>query len=116
MKEETKTWTLRFRAKDLADFELIRNGKKTVETRAATAKYRAIQKGDVLRIACGSQILEKKVKKVEHFKSIDALARKVPIKRVMPAAKSLAEAKAVWYGFAGYEEKIKEFGLLAFWI
>lgn len=111
-----KTHTLVFRASDKVEFDTIVDGRKTIETRAATPKYQKIQAGDILRIKCGDEQIEKKVKKIEQFKSIEKLLSKVALKYVMPLAKNDDEAKNVWYSFSGYREKIEKFGLLAFYI
>jgi ASC-1-like (ASCH) protein len=111
-----KTWTLRFRAIDKDNFLNIKGGLKSVETRAATAKYRAIQKGDVLEIVCGKQRIRKTVKRVRMFSSIGAMAKAVPFKKIMPGASSLIEIRKIYYGYPGYKEKLKKHGVIAFYI
>jgi ASC-1-like (ASCH) protein len=107
-------YVLRFRAKDKKNFLELRGGLKSIETRAATARYRKIAKGDVLVIACGAQRLEKKVKRVRMFKSIDAMFKKIPYRKIMPSAESSAAAKKTYFGYPGYIEKLKKFGVIAF--
>ncbi len=108
-----KTYTLRFRATDKKDFDQLKRGLKSVETRAGTERYRKIQKGDMLVIVCGKARLEKKVKRMRHFKSIAALTRVIPYKKIMPSTNSLAEVRKAYYGYSGYKEKIKKFGIVA---
>jgi ASC-1-like (ASCH) protein len=109
-----KTWTLRFRAVDMANFEELQKGLKTVETRAATAKYRAIEKGDTLRIVCGKKELKKRIARVRVFRSIPAMLTKIPMKKVMPSVRSVGEMRKAYYGYPGYKEKIRRHGIIAF--
>ena len=105
--------TLRFRAADKDDFKEVKDGLKTVETRAATTRYKDIQKGDILVIVCGKQRIIKQVKRARHFKTIESMLETIPLKKIMPSVKSVAGARKVYYGYSGYKEKIKEFGLMA---
>ncbi len=107
-----KRLVLRFRAVDKDNFEEIRSGVKSIETRAATDKYRKIVKGDTLLIVCGKEKLEKKVKKVKIFKSLKALPRK----KIMPWTKSFAEMQTAYYSYPGYKDKIKKHGVIAFYL
>jgi ASC-1-like (ASCH) protein len=109
-----KNWTLRFRVVDKKNFEELRRGIKAVETRAATVKYQPIEKGDTLTFVCGKEKFSKTITKRTHFKSIDAMFRKIPYKKIMPDLKSKDEAKMRYYSYPNYKEKIEEFGLLAF--
>lgn len=109
-----KKYTLRFAAVNKRNLDAIRTGLKTVETRAATKKYRYIKSGDILALVCGRQKLEKKVLRARHFKTIDGLFRSIPMKKINPFVKSVKEAKETYYGYSGYREKIRKFGLVAF--
>jgi ASC-1-like (ASCH) protein len=104
---------VRFRAINRDTFTAIRRGVKTVETRAATVKYRNIQVGDVLVFVCGKDRFEKKIQRVRFFKSIIGLFRAIPIHKVLPKAMSLADAQKIYFSFPGYKEKIKKSGLVA---
>jgi len=105
---------LKIRKVDKKFFEIIKSGEKTIETRAATDKFHLIKTGDVLKFVCGRDILEKRVLKVYQFKSIDDLAKSLDLKKIMPLAAGLGEAKKIWYSFPNYKEKIKKHGLVAF--
>lgn len=109
------TRTLRFRKIDEGDFENLRKGIKSIETRAASERYRLIKKGNVLVFVCGK---EKKFSKVVtkrfHFKSVDAMLKKIPFRKIMPDLKSKDEVKERYYSYPKYKEKIKKFGILAF--
>ena len=110
----TKTHNLLIRKVDRGIFEAIKDGSKTVETRAATEKYRQIEIGDVLDFVCREEHLQKKVAGVKLFKTVEEMVKELGIKSIMPFVDSLEEMKEVYYSFPGYEGKIKKFGLIAF--
>jgi len=94
--------------------EAIKRGEKTIETRAATPKYRQVKPGDILIFHCGEEKLEKKVKEVLIFGSIEELAKTLGIREIMPFASSVEEMKEVYFSFPGNKEKIAKYGLIAF--
>jgi len=103
---------LKFRVKNRDIFDAIVSGRKKVETRAATPKYMKVRVGDVLTLVCGKKRLKKKVKKAEHFKTINAVMKKYRPEEINPKANSLREIRETWYSFPNYREKIKKFGLV----
>lgn len=105
---------LRFRSVNRDVFEAIKNGKKKIETRAATEKYRSIKAGDTIVFVCGKARFQKKVKKVEIFRTIGAILKKYKPVRINPNTLTGEEARAMWDSFPGYKEKIKKYGLIAF--
>ena len=109
-----KTKILRFRRKDAADFERIRVGIKSVETRAASPKYQSLEMEDTLVFVCGKDRFSKIIKKKYHFKSIRAMFQRIPFKKIWPEAKSAKEPEKIYYSYPNYEEKIKKFGIFAF--
>ena len=108
-----KKYILRFRAVNRKNFNEIKDGLKSVETRAATVRYQDIKKGDTLVIVCGKARITKQVKRVRRFKTIGSMFKAIPFKKVSPSLRTAAQARAVFYGYPGYREKIKEFGLVA---
>jgi ASC-1-like (ASCH) protein len=114
MERKAKTYTLRFAKGNKDTFEHIKAGRKTVETRAGTVRYRDIQKGDMLVCSCDGKKIQKKVKKVSHFKTIAMLIKKYKPELINPGTKTLKEMEAMYYGYPGYKEKIAEYGVLAF--
>ena len=108
------THQIKFRAVDRDIFEAIKSGRKTVETRAATPKYRQIKRGDVLRFTCGQDQYEKRVKSVRHFAGLDELVKVGWLPRVLPGETTLKAAEKRIFSFTGYREKISEYGLLGF--
>ncbi len=111
-----KSWTLRFRAVDKKNFDQVKGGSKPIETRAATVKYQPIEVGDELVFACDGEKFSKKIINKEHYKSIDAMIKKIPFNDIMPSVKSVDEMKKAYASYSGYEEKIKEFGIFAFYL
>ena len=109
-----KTWTLRIRAVDKEIFKDLKIGKKSVETRAATVRYRPIQEGDSIRFVCGEKSFTKRITSKRHFKTVDAMAKKISFKRIMPHIDSVADMKKQYTAYSGYENKIKKYGLFAF--
>lgn len=108
-----KKVVLRFREVDRAIFAAVKNGAKTVETRAATVKFKDLKSGDQLIMICGKDKIDKTVKKSKIFKSVDELLTSIDFKKIMPAASSAEEAKQVYDSFPGYQEKIAKFGIIA---
>ncbi len=84
-----------FREVDHARFEEVRSGIKTVETRAATEKYRAVQVGDEITFACGDDTFTKKVAKVYLWPTIEQVRER-------------------YASYPDYAEKLKEFGIIGF--
>ncbi|MFA5098710.1 MAG: ASCH domain-containing protein [Candidatus Paceibacterota bacterium] len=110
---ENKTYKLKIRAVDKDIFNAIKNGQKKVETRAAIENYRKIGKGDTIIFICGVEKLKKKVLGAALYKSIGAVFKKHKIKDVFPLLISIKEARRAYYGFPGYRDKIKKYGLVA---
>ncbi|HRH31284.1 MAG TPA: hypothetical protein PK950_01330 [Candidatus Paceibacterota bacterium] len=109
-----KQITLRFRAADRSDYNRIKDGTKSVETRAATEKYKDVAKGDVLVIVCGKERMTKTIRRVRHFKTLTAMFKAIPMKKIMPSTvKTIADARKIYYGYSGYKEKLAKFGVVA---
>jgi len=94
-------------------FEMLRDGRKRIETRAATAKYQNIQKGEVITFSCDGERFEKEVSNVNHFASIEALLKKYKPTDINPTRKTKDDIVSMYHSFPGYKEKIKEFGIIA---
>jgi len=108
-----KRYALLIREVDRSFFDVLGRGLKTIETRAATDKYRRIKNGDILVFVCGKDRLEKRVKKVSYFQTIDELVKVFNFKKIIPSVSSVEEMKEVYYSFSGYRGKIEKFGLVA---
>ena len=105
---------LRFRETNSDIFEAVRDGKKKVETRAATPKFTDIKIGDNIELICGKDKFVKSVKKVEIFKTVSELLKKNKVEEINPEIKSEKELEEMYLSFPDYEEKIKKYGLIAF--
>lgn len=92
---------------------MLRDGRKRVETRAATSKYQNIKVGEVISFFCDGKIFEKEASKVTHFSSIDALLKKYKPVDINPTRKTKEDIVKMYHSFPRYEEKIKEFGIVA---
>lgn len=108
-----KRYILRFRKVDRDIFEQIKKGEKTIETRAATTRYKNIAAGDILVFVWDNSRLEKVVKKATTFKSVPEMLGRYDIKSIMPDLSTIEEALKQYKSFPGYEEKIKKFGIIA---
>lgn len=105
-----------FRASDKAEFQALVEGRKSIETRAATPKYRKVEVGDTLVISCGGEQIEKTVRHVSIYDSIDSLLANEKLAEIMPLAKDEAEARKAWHSYPGYDEKIAKYGIVAWQI
>lgn len=95
-------------------FEAIKSGEKKVETRKASEKYLAVQKGDMAVFECGQYILEKEILETRHFKSIEEMLAVYSLKQIMPFVNSKEEMLEVYYSFPGYKEAIENNGIVVF--
>ena len=105
---------LRIRAGDRDIFSAIKSGKKRIETRAATPKYRTLAKGDTVVFVCGSERFERTIRRVRTFKTVSALLRVYAPQDVNPRTATRAELIAMYDSFPGYREKLRRYGLVAF--
>lgn len=108
-----KKYILRFREVNRDIFDAIKNGKKKVETRAATQRYTKMKPGDIVVLMCGKNKFEKVIKQARIFKTIGAMLKKYKVKDIMPNLLSAKELEAAYYSYPNYCEKIKKFGLIA---
>ena len=90
----------------------IKSGRKKVETRAATRRYRNIKRGNLVIFICGKEKFEKTVKKAKIFKTIASMVRVYPPNTIMPGISSVRELREAYYSYPRYREKIKKFGLV----
>jgi len=106
-------YTLRLKATDRQTFLAIKLGIKSVETRAASKRYKDIEVGDMLVLVCGKDKIEKVVKKTKIFKTIKSLVAVYPVKKIMPELSSEKDLEKMYYSYPSYKEKIKKYGLIA---
>ena len=94
-------------------FEVILDGTKKIETRAATKKFRGLKVGDVVVLVCGNRKAKKRIKTVELLRSMGAVLKKYKPVDINPNTQTAKEIKKMWLSFPGYKEKIKKHGLAA---
>ena len=101
-----------FEEVDRENFEKVRSGIKSIETRAGTAKYQAICVGDEIEFQCGTDVFGKKVIKKYQWSTVEAMCAEVPLKKVMPDIDTIDQVKIRYASYPNYPEKIKKFGIL----
>ncbi len=109
-----RTYVLRVRAADVDIFNAIRLGKKPVETRAFTVRYKNAAAGDRLRFMCQGKQFVRDIKRVRVVKSPKALLKYYRVQDIAPHLKTAQELENLYYKFPGYREKIKKCGIVAF--
>ncbi|MEA1909752.1 MAG: hypothetical protein U9M89_01885 [Patescibacteria group bacterium] len=108
-----KKHLLIIREVDRSIFDAVESGRKIVETRAATPKYRKIKKGDVLEFKCGADVILKKAKKIIVFNHISDLLERYRACEINPDLSTEEEIEKMYYSFPDYKEKIDKFGIIA---
>lgn len=94
-------------------FEAIKIGRKKVETRAATVRYKDIAVGDVIMFTCGKDCFERTVGRVTIFTSVDEMLAKYKVEDIDPTRHTADELKRLYATFPDYSEKIEEVGIIA---
>lgn len=105
---------MRFR-KNAPEFSLIRNHIKTIETRAATTRYRNIHRGDIITFLCAGKKFFRRVRQVYYYKTLRAMMRGLNIKKVFPDNNgTYKDVEKQYFAFPSYRQKIKKYGIVAF--
>lgn len=104
---------LRFRVTNRDIWNTIKRGEKKVETRAATTRYRKIEVGDRVTLACGKGQFMRTVKKVVIFRTIRALTHAYKPRAINPKCRTVRELEMMYFSFPGYREKLKKHGVVA---
>lgn len=110
---EKKKYIFRFRAVNQDIWQAIKIGKKRVETRAATVKYKNIKVGDRIIFSCQDNRFERTVKKVKKYNTIKSLSKDYKVKDINPNLNTVAELIKSYHNFPGYKDKIKKYGIMA---
>ncbi|MFH1838361.1 MAG: class I tRNA ligase family protein [Candidatus Kuenenbacteria bacterium] len=123
--KKTKIWELKICGENI--FEAIKNGSKTIETRAGgdkeTGKDRSqFKAGDVIKFFLADEKtdtiiksiapIEKTVKLTKHFKTIDQMFKAYEPNQVYPG-KSVKEIKQWWTKYSALIKRIKQYGIWA---
>jgi ASC-1-like (ASCH) protein len=101
-------------------FKAVKTGDKTIETRPATAKYRAIQKGDeltLLSLESGEEIT-KMANWVHYYQTIEEMAKSEEVDKIVPGIKTAEDLIEVFEDFKRkwgeeYTNKLKQYGIVA---
>lgn len=94
-------------------YDMLRDGSKRVETRAATVKYQKLHAGDTIIFSCQGEIFSKAISRVRFFPSVGELLKEYKPEDINPMLHSEQEIVKMYYSFPGYREKIEQFGLIA---
>jgi len=109
-----RSHVLRFRAVNRDIFLAIQRGKKKVETRAATTRYRNIKVGDRAVFVCGKSKFTRSVKNVRVFRTIRGLLRVYKPSAINPTCRTAKELATMYFSFPGYRAKLKKHGIISF--
>jgi len=122
----SKVWELKIYGEDI--FKAIKNGNKTIETRAGREKgtgkdWSEFKPGDTIRfylakektdkILPSVEPVEKSIKAIKHFKSIEQLFKAYGPGQDYPG-KTVKQIKQWWSQRVELEQRIKKFGIWAF--
>ncbi|HXK36696.1 MAG TPA: hypothetical protein VJ553_03895 [Candidatus Paceibacterota bacterium] len=101
------------RAVDRQVFEALRNGTKSVETRAGSPRYQNVQAGDTAIFDCGDDRITRKIVAIRKFSDIHSLTAHYGVKTIAPWLGTKEELVDMYHRFPGYEERIAKCGLIA---
>ena len=107
-------YCLVIREQDRNVFDDIVQGRKIIETRAATPKYQSVRVGDWFTFVCGPDSVSKSIAGIAWYENIDDLYEHVSVEKVLPSAGSIEAAKRIHLGFPGYQDKLATYGVMAF--
>ncbi len=109
-----KNWTLSYPTADKENFEAIRKGIKSIETRPGISKYKMIKVGDTITFTCNGAHFTKEVVKRYHWPSPEALVREVHFKKVLPSANTTNETEGAFENDPEYTENMATWGMFGF--
>lgn len=85
-------------------FSLIRQGKKPVEGRKATERFRRIKPGDTIQFFCGSESFECQVTDVNEYSSIEEYLRNETLEHALPGISSMEEGVRIYLQWSTIEQ------------
>ena len=92
---------------------MIQSGKKTVEGRIATPKYRSFSTGDTLTFkTTGIDVLSTKIMELKCFTSFENMLSYFGVQACLPGLVTIEEAVKVYRSLPGYKEKESQFGVI----
>jgi len=98
-------------------FELLENGKKTVEARVNKCPYNKIEKGDLIQFQINedlSKVVLCKVKDKFIYPTFKELLEKEGLKPCLPDALSVDEGVQTYHSFGKYETEVEKYQAVAF--
>lgn len=119
VKINKKTWTLRFASYKKPDdiFDLVVNGKKTIETRPNKKDFKLGDRLVMISVASKRKV-EKEIIFVHKYKSIEKMVEKENEEKIFPGIgskvnllKVYEEAKVKWG--KEYKNELEKFGIVA---
>ncbi len=123
--QELRTWELKIYGKDI--FNAIKENKKTIETRAGREKgtgkcWEDFKQGDVIKFSLADKKtdsivesvapVEKIVKKVIHFETIDEMLEALDLNKISPDS-SVEKYKKTMESFPGFKKRLEKYGVWA---
>jgi ASC-1-like (ASCH) protein len=95
-------------------FDLIQNGKKTIEGRIATKEILSLKVGEnIVFLSEEKEPMKCVVKSLRVYHSFELMIEKEGIEKVLPGIKTIEEGVALYRSFPNYEEREKMFGVVA---
>ncbi len=121
---EGRTWDLKLYHSD--SFEAIRDGRKSVETRAgkppgAEKDWRQFRLGDRIRFTLVDPTDERpltepvvrRIRAIQAFRSLEELVRTVPLEQILPGGTFREYGKRM-QSYLGFPERLRKYGVWAF--
>ena len=73
-----------FNSKNKDIYQILQDGRKKIETRSATIKYKKLKVGDVITFSCRAESFERKIRNITYFDSINHLLKYNPLDILTP--------------------------------
>lgn len=96
-------------------FDAIACGRKTVEGRVNTEKYKTLQPGMRIGFCApeGNEVVYCFIEDLRVYQTFKDMLCQEGVENMLPGVDSLQKAIAIYEGFPGYADAVKEFGALA---
>ena len=99
-------------------FDMVKNGKKTVEIRLYDEKRRKLKIGDKIKFSNNetSETFVKEIKNIKLFESFRKAIEKTRLKNCMPNISRIDDAVKIYHSFSNYKSNEKELGVIAIFL
>ena len=101
---------------DYGNFQMIKDGRKKIETRVAHPKYQDIREGDVLEFTCKDESIEKVIQNIHHWKSVDEMLDDFSVNDIMPNIDTKEALLEAYDSYPNYKENMEKYGIFGFLI